>query len=258
MTRGKIVTTPAYNKQPKLPRYAKFVSISEDYPPEIVEKRRRLQPIAAEARRLKIGNGKATVRVDKLVIGDNQNTTTYTVDELDKLPDALKPAANSYRETPTQISFFRKYCKLSNHHHSHFTHNDQKYLCNEQWFLSEKCKYFEHPEAADQILKESDPGKMVQIAKVCTGDNHNWKESEFSIMEEGLMNKFEQNPECKEFLLKTGTKKLIEGSPYDTHWGVGLWYSDPRIDDERNWRGFNCNNLGQALMNCRDKLKPSS
>jgi hypothetical protein len=244
-----------YNAYPKTPGYAKFVNISEDYPPEIVEKRRRLQPIAAEARRLRLGDGKATVRVDKLVIGDQYNSKTYSVDELDQLPKVLTPAVNSYRETDLQVSFFRKYCKLSNHYSSPFTLHGDKYNCNEQWFLSQKCKYFKQEEAAKQIMEEDDPGRMVQIAKVCTGTSVEWNQQEFSIMQEGLTQKFQQNLECRAFLLHTGSKQLVEGSPYDTNWGVGLWYNDPKIDNERNWKGTNNNNLGKALMYVRSAIK---
>ena len=239
----------------QVPPYAKFVFIAEDFPPEIVEKRQRLQPIAAEARRLNFANGKATVRVDKLILGDYQNSKTYSVDELDKLPEVLIPAANSYRETDQQVSFFRKYCKLSNHNHSPFTLNGQKYSCNEQWFLSQKCIAFKQEEAAKQIMMEDNPGKMVQIAKICNGTNNEWNEAEYSIILQGLEQKFDQNQDCKEFLMKTGTKKLVEGSPYDTNWGVGLRYNDPMIDDEKNWRGTNNNNLGKALMQCRSSLQ---
>lgn len=45
---------------------------------------------------------------------------------------------------------------------------------------------------------------------------------------------------------------LVEASPYDTLWGVGLVANDPRIGDEKNWRGENW--LGQVLTRMREDL----
>ena len=58
--------------------------------------------------------------------------------------------------------------------------------------------------------------------------------------------------EAKKFLEKTGNKILVEGSPLDRIWGVGLHYKDNKILDENNWRGKNL--LGKALMEVRKEI----
>jgi ribA/ribD-fused uncharacterized protein len=46
------------------------------------------------------------------------------------------------------------------------------------------------------------------------------------------------------------TKPLVEASPYDLIWGVGLGEHHPDVTDKSKWRGLNL--LGQALMKVRD------
>lgn len=61
------------------------------------------------------------------------------------------------------------------------------------------------------------------------------------------------NPRLKQILLDTGERELVEGSPYDTIWGVKLDWQSNEILDRNNWRGRNL--LGEALMEVRDFYK---
>jgi ribA/ribD-fused uncharacterized protein len=65
--------------------------------------------------------------------------------------------------------------------------------------------------------------------------------------------KFEQNEGFRKELLDTGDKILVEASPYDTIWGVGLSEDDPLILDEKNWKGTNL--LGVSLMEVRRMIR---
>ncbi len=58
--------------------------------------------------------------------------------------------------------------------------------------------------------------------------------------------KFQQNPSLREHLVATGSKRLVEASPYDTFWGIGLRNRDPDAREHKLWRGIN--HLGQLLM----------
>ena len=224
-------------------------SITEDFPQHIAEARKRLSPIAYEAR---THHGmEATVKLDKLIIDGK----TYDVNSIDKLPQSLKPISMSYRETNEQISFFRKHCPLSNHSPAPFTINGHTYNCTEQMFLSEKCFAYGHPNEGNNILRMDDPGKMVQEAKVCgKGFNPRWHENMIDTMVTANLGKFTQNEMHRDFLMSTGNKVLVEGSPYDTTWGVGILFNDPLIDDDRNWLGDNL--LGEALMTVRRLIRP--
>ena len=230
-------------------RAPKF-SIVEDFPPEVLEIRKRLFPIANEAN--ETHNMHAIVKVDKLILDGK----VYDVDSLHTLPTCLLPISQSYRETDKQIAFFRKYCPLSNHSPAPFQINENKYNCTEQMFLSEKCYSYGHKKAGDTIRRMTDPGMMVQEAKVCQGYNEKWEEDMYNIMLTANLAKYTQNDNHRDFLMSTGTKRLVEGSPYDTVWGVGMAFSDPRVDDKNNWRGDNL--LGDVLMQTRRLLLPRS
>jgi ribA/ribD-fused uncharacterized protein len=63
-------------------------------------------------------------------------------------------------------------------------------------------------------------------------------------------------PEFTDALRATIGKKLVEGSPSDIIWGVGIAKDDPVILDEANWRGQNL--LGRALMQVRQEIFPDA
>ena len=68
------------------------------------------------------------------------------------------------------------------------------------------------------------------------------------------MLKFDQHPKLKEFLLSTEFDILVEASPYDPVWGIGMNEHDAvKYNDPKEWRGTNL--LGYALMEVRDWLR---
>lgn len=95
---------------------------------------------------------------------------------------------------------------------------------------------------------------MLQMSKVCGRRVlDRWKSIEAEVMTEGLTAKFSQNDQLKQYLLSTGTKRLVEGSPYDGTWGVKLDFNNPRIENRANWKGEN--QLGICLMDVRNQLR---
>ncbi len=68
----------------------------------------------------------------------------------------------------------------------------------------------------------------------------------------GNVAKFSQSNTLREFLLGTGSAVLVEASPVDAIWGIGMAADDPRASDPRQWTGLNL--LGFALMAVRDRL----
>ena len=69
------------------------------------------------------------------------------------------------------------------------------------------------------------------------------------------MYKFAQNKDMLDFLKNTGDKILVEASPCDTIWGIGMSERDEGVEDPHNWKGSNL--LGFALMEVRDELSLS-
>lgn len=61
------------------------------------------------------------------------------------------------------------------------------------------------------------------------------------------------DPQLRAYLLSTGDRVLVEASPMDRIWGIGLAADDERALDPSRWRGLNL--LGFALMEARDRLR---
>ncbi|WP_295221067.1 NADAR family protein [uncultured Chryseobacterium sp.] len=80
-----------------------------------------------------------------------------------------------------------------------------------------------------------------------------WDEHKYEIVKQGNLLKFSQNEKLKEFLLSTEDKVLVEASPYDTIWGIGMPETNPKAGNPSEWNGENL--LGFALMEVRDELK---
>jgi len=143
---------------------------------------------------------------------------------------------------------------FSNWYRSSFEHNGVKYNCGEQYMMHQKALLFSDTEIADEIMLEKDPRKQKAWGREVRGfDESTWIASCQDIMVEGLLSKFRQNPYCQEKLLSTGDKIIVEASPYDKIWGIGLSETDPRATDPAQWLGQNL--LGVVLMKVRDILK---
>jgi len=124
----------------------------------------------------------------------------------------------------------------------------------EQWMMFNKAMLFNDKSIAKEILETKDPKKQKALGrKVKNFDECVWDRHKLKIVIKGNYLKFSQNKDLKDKLMATGDKKLVEGSPYDAVWGVSLKFDDPRILDEKNWKGQNL--LGIALMEVREKFK---
>ena len=121
---------------------------------------------------------------------------------------------------------------------------------SEQAFMWTKAKFFKDDEIADKILHEPDPRENKKLGRLVKNYNDiEWNKRRVAAMLSVNILKYMQNPDYMQELLKTGDRILVEASPYDTIWGVGLHYTDPLILDEKNWRGENL--LGRVLMDIR-------
>lgn len=80
-----------------------------------------------------------------------------------------------------------------------------------------------------------------------------WDKYKLGVVYRGNLAKFTQHPKLKEYLLSTGYKILVEASPYDKVWGIGLSKTDYRALDPNLWLGQNL--LGFILMEVRDTIR---
>ena len=84
-------------------------------------------------------------------------------------------------------------------------------------------------------------------------DEYIWDKHKFDIVVNANYLKFTQDETLKKLLLSTRDKTIVEASPEDNIWGIGLLYNDNRVLDESNWQGENL--LGKAIMKVRTMLK---
>jgi hypothetical protein len=97
------------------------------------------------------------------------------------------------------------------------------------------------------------PGEAKKLGRVVQNfDNTHWEETRFDIIVRGNMAKFSQNEALKTFLLSSKNRILVEASPYDSIWGIGVTEDDPKAHKPEQWPGLNL--LGFALMAVRARL----
>jgi ribA/ribD-fused uncharacterized protein len=97
------------------------------------------------------------------------------------------------------------------------------------------------------------PKEAKALGRQASGfDQQAWEDSRYGIVVDAGQHKFGQHDDLREFLLNTGEQVLVEASPRDRIWGVGLGRNNPAVHDPRSWRGLNL--LGFALCDVRDVL----
>lgn len=142
---------------------------------------------------------------------------------------------------------------LSQWYPCHFVVDAIPYTSAEQYMMAEKAKLFGDEEIRNEILNTSDPRKCKALGrKVKHFDKDVWNQNKIQIVSKGNMEKFLQNDALRHFLLSTGNKVLVEASPTDRIWGIGLGKNNPDALDPTKWRGKNL--LGFVLTNTRDAI----
>ena len=142
---------------------------------------------------------------------------------------------------------------FSQWHHSPFNHASMKFNSCEQWMMYHKAMMFNDTNTAKAIMVSQNPAEQKKFGrKVKNFDDNKWMKEAYNIVVEGNRAKFQQNSELFEVLRGTSGKLLVEASPYDRRWGIGMAKDDPGIEDPANWRGDNL--LGKAITQVRLEL----
>ncbi|MBI3633037.1 MAG: NADAR family protein [Candidatus Vogelbacteria bacterium] len=143
---------------------------------------------------------------------------------------------------------------LSQWHSSEFALDGLAFKWAEQWMMYKKAEIFGDTETMKKVLRAESPKECKQLGRqVCGFISSEWDKVSRDIVYEGNIAKFSQNVELKKQLLDTGDAMLVEASPYDKKWGIGLAASDPRAKDPSRWLGTNW--LGEVLMRVRTELR---
>ncbi|MFN3197485.1 MAG: NADAR family protein [Bradymonadia bacterium] len=137
---------------------------------------------------------------------------------------------------------------------SPFDHQGVRYATAEHFMMAGKARLFGDDEMLAQILDASSPAQAKKLGRRVRGFNPaTWDAHKSQIVTEGNVAKFASDPALTDYLLSTGERVLVEASPVDRIWGIGLKGDDPKAENPRQWRGKNL--LGFALMAARDQLR---
>ena len=134
-----------------------------------------------------------------------------------------------------------------------FTSEGHIFRSAEHYMMAHKAWLFNDAETAKRILAAPHPGEAKSLGRQVQGfEEDMWHEHRYGIVLRGSIAKFSQSPEIRDFLLSTHKRVLVEASPLDRIWGIGLAADDERALSPASWKGLNL--LGFALMEAREVL----
>jgi ribA/ribD-fused uncharacterized protein len=178
------------------------------------------------------------------------------MNKIQNLTDVYDKRIPGHFETDQFVFFWSG--PFSNWHPSSFrmTVNGkvQNFSCAEQAMMLMKAELFGDVETAKKIMNTKDPARIKSLGRsVNNYVEDEWCKVREEITLQFLLRKFHQSADMLKILLATGNKMIVEASPYDRIWGIGMGVNKyPEILDPKNWRGHNL--LGEAIMNARSIL----
>jgi ribA/ribD-fused uncharacterized protein len=134
-----------------------------------------------------------------------------------------------------------------------FAIKGSNYPTAEHFMMAEKARLFGDEVMRTRILNAVGPKEAKQLGRqVKDFAEEVWIRSRFDLVVTGNLAKFSQNRDLGEFLVRTGEQVLVEASPLDKIWGIGMGSQNAGASDPHQWRGLNL--LGFALMEVRQRL----
>ena len=239
-----------WEKRSQLAGKGSPIIIREHYNTTTEKNIRTLLPVRREAI-----NQKKKVRLveDRLTI----DSKVYTVNNLHLLPPELDPKRLATKEIDNCLFFFSDASPLSNFHPSKFTIDGENYSCGEEYIQASKANFFQDNIAYDEIRTAISPGQMKALGRgIRNFDSASWEKVAPDVALRCQHAKFSQDQSLKEYLLATGSKKLIEAAPRDSLWGIGVSMYDPLLMSKKSQWGKNLH--GEALMKERTQLRSTS
>ena len=135
-----------------------------------------------------------------------------------------------------------------------FTVGGISYPSAEHFIMTAKALLFGDARSAGRIRAATHPRAAKALGREVRGfDEQHWAERRFDLVVTGNLAKFSQHPDLRTYLLGTSSRVLVEASPVDRIWGIGLAADDERATSPEHWPGLNL--LGFALMEVRQQLR---
>lgn len=159
------------------------------------------------------------------------------------------------RITDTHVYFWGS--EFSNWYACDFTfsafNETYRFANSEHAFMWCKAMHFNDFETAEEILNTPSPRHNKELGRGVKNFNaEEWMINGYIYMVAVNKAKYLQNDMCKDILISTGDKIIVEASPFDKIWGIGLHWDNDDVLDESKWQGLNL--LGKALMEVRSNL----
>lgn len=155
---------------------------------------------------------------------------------------------------------------FSQWHFSDFEIDGIVFPTAEHWMMLNKARLMGDSVAENAILRDMDtggpmgtpdPARAKKIGReIKNWDQAKWDDHNFEIVVEGNVAKFSQDDELRRYLFSTGDKVLVEASPHDKVWGIGLRREDQEAKNPLKWKGKNL--LGFAIMEARARIRGES
>ena len=128
-----------------------------------------------------------------------------------------------------------------------------QYNCAEQYMMAKKALLFKDIESLQKIMNSNNPKEQKFYGRQVMGfDPLKWESVCKKYVYEANYAKFTQNKSMLDELLSYGDREIVEASPTDKIWGIGLGVDDPRIHDKSNWQGTNW--LGEIITKVRSDI----
>lgn len=154
--------------------------------------------------------------------------------------------------TPARHAPLGKEC-FSQWYPAAFEEHGTRYPTTEYYMMAEKARLFDDEATRAAILAASHPDEAKRLGRqIAAFDEATWNAARVGIVVRGNLLKFGQHPALAAFLRQTGSRVLVEASPVDSIWGIGLPADHPRAAQPQHWPGLNL--LGFALMDVREQL----
>jgi ribA/ribD-fused uncharacterized protein len=135
-----------------------------------------------------------------------------------------------------------------------FTVDGVTYPSAEHFMMTAKALLFGDAEMAEKIRAAPHPQEAKALGRKVRGfSEERWAQHRFDLVVAGNVAKFGQHPDLRDYLLATGDRVLVEASPLDRVWGIGMSAGDELATSPEHWRGLNL--LGFALMEARHRLR---
>jgi ribA/ribD-fused uncharacterized protein len=135
-----------------------------------------------------------------------------------------------------------------------FTIDGIHYKTAEHWMMAEKARIFGDEETRKKIIESEHPRRAKALGREVKNFNEEkWVNARYGVVYAGNKHKFTQNDDYKTVLLGTEDRILVEASPEDRIWGIGLAEDHPDALNPLKWKGLNV--LGFVLTDLKNNLR---